>query len=62
MTERDIRPMPTLKLPEIERELDKLSEAQLDALDYLPEWLAMRSSLAARYQEAIRRGWLLGPA
>ncbi len=62
MAERDIRPMPTLKLPELQRELSKLSDEQQEDLDYLPEWFATRSTLAARYQEAIRRGWLLGPA
>lgn len=60
----DIRPMPTLRYAEVSREMAKLSDDQRDALEAAcPEpWFSTRSTLAMYYQEAIRRGWLLGPA
>jgi hypothetical protein len=63
-TRPDIRPFPTLKYEEIERELAKLTEDQRDAIEEAcPEpWFATRSTAAMYYQEAIRRGWLVGPA
>lgn len=55
--------MPTLSKSEIDRELAKLSEAQSEELDSVGrEYFSLRSTGASWYQEAIRRGWLAGPA
>lgn len=49
---------------EAERELAKLAPEQLDALETLypgDDWAFGRKA-CWKYQEAVRRGWLLGPA
>lgn len=59
----DPRPFPALNSAEIDRELEKLTDDQIDALwEVVPGYFSMRTQGAALYQEAIRRGWLLGPA
>jgi len=58
------RPMPTLTLEAIRRELDKLTDEQMDDIqyDHPEQYFSSRSNAAMYYQDAIRRGWLLGPA
>lgn len=63
MDRLDSRPMPTLDKEEIHREISKLTDEQIDELDKtFIEYFSNRSINADRYQKAIRKGWLLGPA
>lgn len=60
----DRRPYPGVSYPEVCRLLDLLTDQQRDAVEKAcPDpWFSTRTTLAMYYQEAVRRGWLLGPA
>lgn len=49
---------------EAKREIAKLTDEQIDALDWAVAHDHMSSGrrAVAIYREAVRRGWLLGPA
>jgi hypothetical protein len=58
------RPMPNMSRAELAKILDTLTDDQRDEIeDCFPEpWFSSRSTMAEYYQEAIRRGWIMGPA